>query len=120
MTDQEINIAIAPLCGWVRVKTSAGAYIVWSDGGFASWADAKDDWYHSVPNYCSDLNAMHEAVATLSEEEYGDDDGFTVMLAIVTQGAVQPPNAWKFRPMQEATARQRAEAFLKAKGLWKW
>ena len=98
MSDQEINIAIAESVGWNGINPVNG--------------------FIRVPNYCNDLNAMHAAVATLSNDEYGDEDGFTVMLSIVTQGAVQPPNAWRFRPMQEATARQRAEAFLKAQGLW--
>lgn len=61
------------------------------------WKGAKD--------YCNDLNAMHEAEAVLTERQFlsyafalNDIDG----------------SLWGIR----ATARQRAEAFLRTMGKW--
>jgi hypothetical protein len=60
------------------------------------WADKK--------NYCNDLNAMHLAEWNLSDEEL-----WRMACHIKRQD-----EAWYFR----ASARQRAEAFLRTLGLW--
>jgi hypothetical protein len=58
---------------------------------------------HKIPDYCNDLNAMHEAVGTLGVE-------------------LGPYEYWLEKVagpgmcMVEATARQRAEAFVLAMG----
>lgn len=92
MNDEEINIAIAEACGWkicpfgepLQPKT---------------WRSALD-----LPDYCRDLNAMHEAEKTLNgtamrvyEALLNPDDGFAI----------------------HANARQRAEAFIRTIGKWK-
>ena len=56
MTDKEINSAIAEEGGWHGINPVNG--------------------FIRVPNYCNDLNAMHAAVATLSEDEYGDEGSY--------------------------------------------
>ena len=49
MTDKQINEAIAKACGWKLKKN----YWLTPEGIEAfSW---------DIPNYCNDLNAMHEA-----------------------------------------------------------
>lgn len=92
MTDQQINIAIAEACGWSNDDIEMGYTLC--------------QFSESVPDYCNDLNAMHEAEMMLKSEDchtYGcycsnlyEDFGNTVSL----------------------TARQRAEAFLKTIGKW--
>lgn len=80
MTDEQINIAIAEVCGTAR------------------------------PNYCSDLNAMHEAEKSLTVEqqfEYAD--------RLV---ADDPPWSSIEWDCAHATARKRAEAFLRVLGKW--
>lgn len=72
------------------------------------------------PDYLADLNAIHRAVATLTREQYDADEGFSYWLARVVHGldADGIEVGWNFYEMQEATAAQRAEAFLKTLGLW--
>ena len=56
MTDEQINIAIAEVCGWKYEKNETHA----PDGAF--WWSKKPEF----PDYCNDLNAMHEAEMVLS------------------------------------------------------
>jgi hypothetical protein len=92
MTDEEINIKIAEACGWHYYD------------GWKHEDGREDKLPYGPPNYCSDLNAMHEAEKVLTlkrlliyaewlESEYGFF-GIT------------------------ATARQRAEALLCTLGKW--
>lgn len=67
-----------------------------------------------LPDYTSDLNAMHEAEKTLSEAH----------CYIYNQWLCKAAGAWTPRSKAvnwvfHATAAQRAEAFLRTMGLWK-
>jgi hypothetical protein len=99
MRDEQINIAIAELCGWKEEEFGPS-------------------WYQSftkMPDYCNDLNAMHEAEKTLSGDQWLD-----YMLNIQAV-LVRHPNRDKWtvcRELRHATARQLAEAFLKTIGKW--
>jgi hypothetical protein len=97
MTDEQINVAIAEACGWraVCVNADSGFY-----KGFDNGAELRPD----LPDYSSDLNAMHEAEATLTEDQ----------LWRMAREIERNDEQWYFR----ATARQRAEAFLRTLGLW--
>jgi len=57
-----------------------------------------------VRDYCANLNAMHEAEATLTEDQ----------LWRMAREIERNDEQWYFR----ATARQRAEAFLRTLGKW--
>jgi hypothetical protein len=100
MTDDQINVAIAEICGWRLVEKQ------YEDFGYCLrvWVSPFGQEADAPPNYCSDLNAMHEAEKVLTlkrlliyaewlESEYGFF-GIT------------------------ATARQRAEALLCTLGKW--
>lgn len=141
MTDREINEAIAEACGWVWYRIpktpsetrvyrclfhpsiheidQSPEWLVRADGteGICNWEYMQRDGH--VPDYCKDLNAVHSAVATLTRERYDADDGFTYHLARVVH---QDPDeaGWNFYELQEATARQRAEAFIKTVCPEKW
>jgi len=73
------------------------------------------------PDYCNDLNAMHEAKKALADEERLD---FMVALCLILglsgEGKcwydLECYEAWK---VSGATAAQLAEAFLKTLNLWK-
>lgn len=95
MTEQQINHAIAEACGWKPKRqtklTRTGHFKV---------------SYENPPDYCSDLNAMHDAEKVLNTIEQGyywdhlkdlTDEGFDQL---------------------HATAHQRAEAFLLTLGKW--
>lgn len=65
------------------------------------------------PNYCNDLNAIREAVMTLPENKQVLYGGHLAWACGHTdKGSV---GLWK---ISTATARQRAEAFLRTLGKW--
>jgi hypothetical protein len=80
MTNQQINIAIAEACGYSQQE----------------------------PDYCHDLNAMHDAENVLDTET---EDNITGSYSAYAQCL-----AWAGG--YSATALQRAEAFLRAIGKW--
>jgi hypothetical protein len=88
VTDHQINIAIAEICAWSH--ESAPPY--------------------SFPDYCNDLNAMHEAEKLL---KYDSENTW------LTGGYSLFVQALPYGNEIRATSRQRAEAFLRALNKWK-
>lgn len=96
MTTLQINAAIAQACGWEH-KTG----FRWQNSeGLAFY-----EW--DIPNYCNDLNAMHEAEKTLNTETLFIN--YYMELYNVTHETRWPVSA---------TAHQRAEAFLRSLNKW--
>ena len=96
MTDEQINIAIAEACGWKKLSEYNGA-----------WGRDLQRTY-LLPDYCNDLNAMHEAEKVFGEvysiKSYEYEDWL--------QSIIGHDQTWR------ATARQRAEAFLRTINKW--
>lgn len=99
MTDEQINQRIAEACGWtdigectccVRLRGYPPEYSVHKK---------------HTPNYCNDLNAMHEAEKMLSVDQIA-------MYFWRLCDASKKDNPFM------AIARQRAEAFLRTLGKW--
>lgn len=88
MTDYQINVAIARACEC-----------------------------QCVPNYCYDLNAMHEVENGLDYFDGTRGRYLGELTTIVAKANDELPPS-KCRGTYRATARQRAEAFLRVKGLW--
>jgi hypothetical protein len=65
-------------------------------------------------DFCNDLNAMHEAEKVLTEHQW---DEYERVLRLVCDGCSYYEGAGK--ELLHATARQRAEAFLRTIGKWK-
>lgn len=111
MTPTEINIAIAEACGWTDIRTErhpASADLLWTVGSLGAGTHGI---LKPIPDYYHDLNAMHEAENTLKGEwTIGE---YIKQLAFVC--SVTP----NYAGVAVATAAQRAEAFLRVKGLWK-
>jgi hypothetical protein len=93
MTNEQINIAIFEIFGW-------------------KWEPEKDSFLHPengrlkpkyAPDYCKDLNAMHEAEIILTADQWYKYDS---MMPLRDPQKIH------------ATAKQRAEAFLKTIGKW--
>jgi len=99
MNDEEINRAIAEHLGWRDLKK--GPY----DGRY--FGRYKDHTLNPIPNYSCDLNAMHEAEKVLTKRDLWE---MTMQLCNIVYGDV---------PLAHATARQRAEAFLRTVGKWR-
>ena len=108
MTQEQQRIAIAEACGW---KNCAG------DSGFTTrykGTPSETTVRVTLPDYINDLNAMHEAVKMLN---YDQRNKYLNILCELTRedemDDVDGDFAWC-----DATASQRAEAFLKTLGRW--
>ena len=103
MTNEQINVAIAELLGWTDIS---------------QYTQAVDGWYgyepengpHSqIPNFCNDLNAMHEAEKMLNDEQ--TEIYFLDLMCLYGK--------WpKSIQAIQATAKERAETFLKTLEKW--
>lgn len=101
MTNEQINAGIAEACGWGNKP------VVRANGRGAVWVT---EW----PDYCADLNAMHEAEKVLGEKRIRTY-AFLLAQVLDTSPTVDLDN--QFLNIH-ATARQRAEAFLRTLGKW--
>lgn len=96
MTDEQINAAIAEACG--------------------HYEDTHYPGIKRIPDFCTDLNAIHEAEQYLWRKDYYMRHDYVDQL-----GKLLNPHNWQrmeASDMLDATARQRAEAFLKTLGKW--
>ena len=104
MNDKEINIAIAEACNFGNDKT-----ITWV-----------------LPDFCNDLNTMHEAQNSL--RGFNSDLYANILCDLIKAGKIDnytqklgaPQLSWHgVFSVANANARQRAEAFLRTIGKWK-
>ncbi len=104
MSDEELRIKVTELCGWKGVIRS-GSWIV-------GWIEDEPSKLIEVPDYCEDLNAMHEA------EQMLDTDGKIPLRSSVYLDCLADITGTTRMGLQQeivmATARQRAEAFVLA------
>jgi len=104
MTNEQINIAIAEACGWNPPPEAMGN-MTHGGGKFFS----SEEWREAhIPNYGNDLNAIHEAEKILNKKQQ-NDYCFTLM---------DIQNSWGGFERLHATAKQRAEAFLRTLEKW--
>ena len=103
MTNEQINIAIAEVCGYKKHEE----FYRWLDPQTKEWLCWK-----SLPDYCNDLNAMHEAEKQLTKKQL---QTYLDFLADAPRDCVH--QTWSGSVF--TTARQRAEAFLRTIGKWK-
>lgn len=106
MKPEAQRIAIAEACGW---KPTTDGGICWNSEG---------EPIVTPPDYLNDLNAMHEVLNMLSDDENAEI--WAQLKAIVTNtvtngnlNRVIP--AWR---VAKASAAEWSEAFLRARGLW--
>lgn len=101
MTDQEMRIAIAEACGWTQNK---GNPFFWTGSSGESTMTTP------IPDYPTDLNAMHEAETTLTHAQRIEYAGRVIKM-------VHGPT-WAFDAIT-LSARQRGEAYLRTVSKWK-
>ena len=106
MTDNEINQTIAEACGGADFETEEHPAITYH------WC-VLDGVRRIVPDYCHDLNAMHDAEEALKT---GEPQRFVFALMEML-GAFAPSLGDDYQ-LIHATARHRAEAFLRTVGKW--
>lgn len=112
MTNKQINYAIAKACKWTEIHDS-GPWHNHKPWGYPPQPSGTGgNAYKYVPNYCTDLNAMHDAEILIQ-----DRNKYLNILASVTEpiDGLPKDHDWAFT---RATARQRAEAFLRTLGKW--
>ena len=103
MTDEQINQRIAEACGirkWNRYDGIGWMY------------KTNVGWETNCPDYCTDLNAMHEAEEVLKAADSHEYTNLLYDFACKAQG-----ENGKWLPYS-IPARQRAEAFLRTLGKW--
>lgn len=103
MTPESKNTEIALLCGWVKGSGNQG--FIYEPSGCYAW--------DGIPNYVDDLNAMHEAESTITFAQRSEMNNLLGFSTGVGKGINE------FRFVWQATAAERAEAFLRVKGKWK-
>jgi len=117
MKTNDQRIAIAEACGAKRFKRPwDGRVFLCTEAPTAKWEVTNspvDVVNTDIPNFPGCLNTMHEAEKTLSESQQLDFEQH--LRRIVGADAHGLAGHWE---MIHATAAQRAEAFLKTKGLW--
>jgi hypothetical protein len=97
MKPEQQRIAIAEACGW---------------GVFANTRPT------DLPDYCSDLNAMHEAEKVFWQIDWSYRSIFNDHLANIIKKREVNRNEWNAETLLDATAAQRAEAFLRTINKW--
>jgi|APGre2960657404_1045060.scaffolds.fasta_scaffold25660_3 hypothetical protein len=109
MTDEQMRIAIAEACGWRPYKpiTHDGRPLLMIPPKMSN----KEGWLEAIPDYLNDLNAMHEAEKVLTEK------GVNAWWAYVAHINRNNPTPFRAESAVHATARQRAEAFIKTLNL---
>lgn len=73
LTPEQIRVMIAEACGW-RWSLNHAGYRYMANGGGYGLAQGDEpmceDAMRDIPDYLSDLNAMHEAEKVLTDEQW--------------------------------------------------
>lgn len=117
MTEEQINIAIAESLGWRRVKTDIEVFVFPPNSKSGIGYLTKDLNHPRIlgflPNYAGDLNATNEMENALTDP--GDFCAYAEELCkVVSRRKTDGPTYASV----SATARQRAEAYLRTIGKW--
>jgi hypothetical protein len=123
MKNEEINRRIAEACGWERVRLGTQSKDDPEPRGWLSPSD-KGDWrkaIHRSPDYCTDLNAMHEAEKIFDSRTSDEQSLYYDYLSLVVgwKGKTQAEARWEAAwNCLRATPAQKAKAFLMTIGKW--
>jgi hypothetical protein len=110
MSPEQQRIAIAQVCGWTNINIQCSNINCGTppSSKIGPAICLEGIWHYTLPDYLSDLNAMHEAEKILSDEQRYN---YMLTLAEITKTT-------QFRNLISSTAAQRAKAFLKTLNLW--
>lgn len=121
MTDEQINVTIATYLGWQAVAFNEGIGVI----GIPPARNECDPIHLKSVMWTADLNAMHEAEKVLDgvhswngeEHHCNAEEAYMGHLTdiIVRNSGQKISDDWQ---LVCATARQRAEAFLRTLGKW--
>jgi hypothetical protein len=106
MTPDQQRIAIAEACGWKRHSELTDAWCTPQQNDCPLVSDLVE-----LPDYLTDLNAMHEARKVLTHDQQVE---YSVQLGrLVTSHLPASRSAWMDYYIANATAAQHAQAFLR-------
>ena len=110
MTPEQQRIAIAEFRGWTEISPR----MMW---GLPPniFDEGTEHCLRHLPNYINDLNAIHDAWLTLSTSE---KEQFESELYLIVIGGAEYNRNDDAGWITNATAAQRAEAFLKTLNIW--
>jgi hypothetical protein len=114
MTPEKQRIAIAEACGWKKVGSPEQ---VAATSGFTmpeKWVidpNGALQFPHNTPDYLNDLNAMHEAELAMLGKDWDEEPWARYKDCLYQVIELH-------RHVLNATAAQRAEAFLRTLGKW--
>ena len=117
MTPEAQRIAIAKACGWQHCTVnhhSTGMFLK----GTLIGTSPDSERTQTVPDYLNDLNAMHEAWMTLDRKQRVAFSRELRQVVVLHGGVASCFNEDIVALCENATAAQRAEAFLRTMGLW--
>lgn len=121
MNPEQQRIALAEACGWEYVYNDPERYPYWlapkGDCRYGNLLDA-NLFPKAFPNYLNDLNAMRDAEQQLWEMDWSFRTIFNDHLANIIKRRKVNRNEWDAETLLDATAAQRAEAFLRTIGKW--
>jgi len=103
MSPEAQRIAIAEACGWTKISD-------WKAAGI-NGQHPTEPWTEVIPDYLNDLNAMHEAEKFLRKPIFKSDSD-----SIIADRMHQYVELLGYAV--DATAAQRAEAYLRTIGKW--
>lgn len=112
MTDEQIKIKIAEVCGWepYAAENVGAAARLFNGSVWYRHAESKTiATPNQLPDYCTDLNAIHDAEKSLTLSQFWNYADLLQCIVVSELGA---------DTYITATARQRAEAFLRTIGKW--
>lgn len=112
LTDEQLNQSIAEACGWRDIRNYTRHKLEWIDPQTPErvvLGKPPKPGSCTVPDYCNDLNAMHEAEETLTQ----DQEGLFYTTLIRIEGVRSGWQTGEYKSISHATARQRAEAFYR-------
>lgn len=119
MTKEEQRIAIAQACGSNKQPCDriGGCFY---DLGMKGPCKCDTDFLAALPDYCSDLNAIHAAeISNIYDKNLGLLYLETLQRACNELSPAKWDETSRMLPCTSATAGQRAEAFLRVLNLWK-
>jgi hypothetical protein len=116
MSPEAQRIAIAEACGWRNVRKEPPFDKPWDAPlGTSPRATYSGEGFERVPDYLNDLNAMHEAACGYFNGR-SPGEGFTYIEHLCRLTGT--PFGMSSFALAHATARQRAEAFLRTLNKW--
>lgn len=118
MSPERQRIKIAEACGWYAIRQGAPWEVsdAYSNPELIGFHDSQGK--QAIPDFCNDLNAMHEAETWLCEKRPDAAYAYDQKWLPEVTGAYQDAGLLNTLRLWHATAAQRAEAFLRALNLW--